>query len=562
MADSLGLLYNQLASAVPILSRDAASIRTRSELEVYAETFQEVLEATCNTLLCPYDPLRVQCTRALPEVEEEEMNMQTSSKIFKRLQRTMHDPQGHTIESREPTKIEVERDVEHFYSQLFGCDKRHHRDIPRLHQSHQQEPQLARATSAADSNNPAPTPSRQHIKRLIIKYSTAKSPGKDGIDARILHTLARNDADCSFLSHMTTLFTAALQHASVPESWKTSVIHLLRKDDNKPFNVSNARPISLLPVIRRLFEQMLLESVVENNVNCSVMNSGQAGFRKGFSTLSQLLVSHAATRARPVKVFIDLKNAWLHTTLASLFTDIRIQLVVNRQLSPPLTRSIGLCQGSPLAPWLFNVFINDLAETINGNNGSKDTLFSPIQQQPHLQRATTIQMYPPLLLNTISDWCAANSMAINVSKSGYIIKNIAANSESDVELSQVDRYKYLGVEHDHHGLRLDRLIQRQVQKANNMLKFLQASKVAETLQPRSRLLLYKAYVRSMVEYAAPLYAVYLSAWGVELFPGTTEKEQKHHLESLEQLNRRPAKHSTTPTRTPVPLCLPLADAKQ
>ncbi|KAI8575284.1 hypothetical protein K450DRAFT_262412 [Umbelopsis ramanniana AG] len=39
-------------------------------------------------------------------------------------------------------------------------------------------------------------------------------------------------------------------------------------------------------------------------------------------------------------------------------------MIVNQSVGPLLSRSVGLFQGSLLSPWLFNVYINDLAEKI------------------------------------------------------------------------------------------------------------------------------------------------------------------------------------------------------
>ncbi|KAI8575486.1 hypothetical protein K450DRAFT_275567 [Umbelopsis ramanniana AG] len=48
----------------------------------------------------------------------------------------------------------------------------------------------------------------------------------------------------------------------------------------------------------------------------------------------------------------------------SLSSSCSSQMIVNQSVGPLFSRSVGLFQGSILSPWLFNVYINDLAEKI------------------------------------------------------------------------------------------------------------------------------------------------------------------------------------------------------
>ena len=74
-----------------------------------------------------------------------------------------------------------------------------------------------------------------------------------------------------------------LKIGTFPELLKTSkVIPLYKKGDNS--NLSNYRPIALLPSISKIFEKAILAQLTEYLENYSIIHPHQYGFRKFHST--------------------------------------------------------------------------------------------------------------------------------------------------------------------------------------------------------------------------------------------------------------------------------------
>ncbi|OMJ18110.1 hypothetical protein AYI70_g5545 [Smittium culicis] len=110
-------------------------------------------------------------------------------------------------------------------------------------------------------------------------------------------------------------------------------------------------------------------------------------------------------------------------------------------------------------------------------------------------------------------------MTINIKKSAYIGPSGWKLFINDVPLPTPKSYKYLGLPVTVSGIDWESFVKDATIKSANMLKFLQVK--GNNWPPITRLTLYKSYVRSCWEYAAPLMALTLKSSDIELI----EKEQ-------------------------------------
>ena len=114
----------------------------------------------------------------------------------------------------------------------------------------------------------------KHINELKNKNST----GKDGISSKLLKAIKT-----SLIKPLTLIFNQMLITGIFPERLKIAkVLPLYKKDDKELLNIY--RPISLLPVISKIFERIIYNQLYSYFVINNILYSGQYGFLKKNST--------------------------------------------------------------------------------------------------------------------------------------------------------------------------------------------------------------------------------------------------------------------------------------
>ena len=173
-----------------------------------------------------------------------------------------------------------------------------------------------------------------------------------------------------------------------PDAWKTARISPITKII-QPAELKDCRPVSILPVLSKGYEKLLLQLAVFIERE-SVSHQYQSGYTKNHSTATLLLKLHdvikKAMKSREVTIaiFTDYSKAFdtidfsilikkmhlLNLSICFLYwifnylTDTRHFVQIDSSISNILITNFGVPQGSILGSILFNLCVTDMTNNL------------------------------------------------------------------------------------------------------------------------------------------------------------------------------------------------------
>jgi hypothetical protein len=366
-----------------------------------------------------------------------------------------------------------------------------------------------------------------NIYECLLDLDVSKATGPDLIGNRILKNCATPLA-----RPLQLLFEHSLNTEQFPSIWKNSHVIPIHKKGSRQ-KVENYRPISLLNNMSKIFEKVIYKSLYSYLSRNSLLTSLNSGFKKGDGAINQLIyITHKIYEELERKndvhfVFLDFSKAFdkvwhkgliyklrkmginghLLGLLENYLSERTQKVVISGIKSDHQPVRAGVQQGSILGPLLFLVYINDLPDCVSSNISlfaDDTTLWTPVDD-PIV--ATEILNQD---LENVAQWSKSWHMSLNADKSDFLSVSCKRQPPDYPDLVIEGNILRRVTSHRHLGITISsnmswtEHIDNVCATAGIRLNILR--KLGHKLSRRTLELLYKAYIRPLLEYGSVIFS--------------------------------------------------------
>ena len=280
---------------------------------------------------------------------------------------------------------------------------------------------------------------KQKVLKYLSNVDISKATGTDNIGPRLLKLAAPCIAE-----GITFICNNSIRSSCFPDKWKEAKVSPFHKSGPLE-EINNYRPITILPVLSKVLERHVSDSLTMYLNENDLLHKTQSGFRSHHScetALNHMIDSwlNAIDDGNMIGVvLVDFKKAFDLVDHDILLTKLGIygikneplswfksylsqrqqQVSINNTKSSFRPVSCGVPQGSILGPLLFLLFINDLppyTSNVSTDMYADDTTLYDVQSSQEV-----IDRNLQIALNKLHIWCKNNGMVLNAAKTKVML---------------------------------------------------------------------------------------------------------------------------------------------
>lgn len=365
----------------------------------------------------------------------------------------------------------------------------------------------------------------------LQNLKASKATGLDNIPAKVLKVISHIIAPS-----LTAIFSLSLNMGIYVDEWKLARLSPIYKSEDRR-KCENYRPISILPIISKVFEREVFGQIYGYLNENSLLSKFQSGFRPKHGTLAALIqmcdqwLANMDNGKLNGVVFLDIRKAFDSINHEILLKKLKDQFgihgvelkwfesyLMNRQqvcfvnghTSLPKKMRCGIPQGSILGPLMFLLYVNDMPDYL------KKT--TPCLYADDTQISSASDDFDTLIdnlnydLNNVQKWLSKNKLQHHPTKSkvmfigsSYNLNNKVGDKPillNNVPVSRTSTYTCLGVDIDE-KLNWEKHVDTICSKVSAGIGAMR--RVKPYVPPATLQTIYKSLVQPYFDYCSPLW---------------------------------------------------------
>ena len=343
-----------------------------------------------------------------------------------------------------------------------------------------------------------------------------------------IHVKLIKDTKLTIAKSLRQLINLGYKKSKFPKCMKTAIVKAIHKKGETD-DPSNYRPLSILPIVSKLFERSAVNQIVQYLENRKILTDVQHAYRKGHSTQTCLneivnyiyeendkgnIVGIASLDLS--KAFDSINHDLLLQKLSKLglgekslhwcksyLTDRKQQTRFSNFTSTMETVTSGVPQGSILGPILFICFVNDLPDVFQ--NCKIMSYADDTQILVSAKKTTEVKQQIETLIGKAQQWYTRNSLLNNATKTEVMTISRRKNKEPfEVNIIEDGKPETLKPKSSIKvlGIYLDNELNwhRQVNETNKRARYAARNlqRTAHILPFKPRLILYNSLIARLI----------------------------------------------------------------